>query len=390
MAADIGLARLGYGLILPAAKIDLQGAYHLYGSVATLHLAGYLVGSICTPLLLRRYGWRLMFFLSHLIVGIALIGQSLALTVEGLAFVRTILGVATGVGTVTALGASLELVAAARRSTVSAFIWAGVAAGIVVSAPVGPWVLEIAQRWRDASVWMALPALTVAVLSLFAYFPPESSSAGIRPARLMEGFRQLQSSLFLLLTYAAFGFAYLIYATFVMSRAFEHVTDDAGIGTALLWAAYGSAAVIGAAIIVPIMRGKFHNHALSLSLGVAVAGALVSAWPGQAASIAGALFIGLGLTATPAVASAYARERIDAASGPDAIAAATVAAAAGQMAGPFVAGYVIDWAGLASIPLLVASAYSVAAILAFVDYRKQSGLRIALDAAAPGPSAGRN
>jgi hypothetical protein len=39
IGVDIGLARLGYGLLLPAIRADLGGSYGTYGLIGALHLA---------------------------------------------------------------------------------------------------------------------------------------------------------------------------------------------------------------------------------------------------------------------------------------------------------------------------------------------------------------
>ncbi|MBA2674143.1 hypothetical protein, partial [Ramlibacter sp.] len=77
--------------------------------------------------------------------------------------------------------------------------------------------------------------------------------------------------------------------------------------------------------------------------------------------------VGLGLTATPAVASAYARERVGTAAGPSALATATIACAAGQMAGPAVTGMAMDAFGLASMAVLVFAGYVLATAFAVAD-----------------------
>jgi predicted MFS family arabinose efflux permease len=369
MAADIGLARLGYGLVLPAARAELGGAYSVYGAIGTWHLAGYLAGSLATPFIVRRTGTRTAFAFAHVAVALTLLAQAAATDALWLGIVRTVMGIATGVAIVTAVGAALESVPASRRSLTSSVIWSGVAVALIASAPVGQWALHGVGRWRVASAIMALPALAVAIGALWQRFPtavaPATAAAtGGAPLRAVL---EPHKFAFLFLAYIGFGFAYLVYATFVMSR---FLAQSGGGGTAtLLWAAYGLTAGIGALAIVRVMNSRLHGFALVVSLGVAVVGALVSVLPGAQAAVLGALCIGLGLAATPAVASAYARERVDAAAAPRAIAMVTAAAGVGQIIGPFVGGIVADLAGLAAIPLLVAAVYAAAMVFAFIDQR---------------------
>ncbi len=373
MAADIGLARLGYGLLLPAARAELGGAYSAYGAIGTWHLVGYLAGSLGTPYLVRRIGTRAAFGLAHLAVALTLLAQAAAGDVLVLGVVRALMGVATGVAIVTALGAALESVPPARRSLTSSIVWAGVALALIGSAPVGQWALHGFGRWRVASVWMALPALVVAAGALFQRLPQAVRPvAGAAAAGALRG-PQPRRFLFLYLAYIGFGFAYLVYATFVMSR---FLAQTGGGNTAtLLWAAYGLTAGIGALAIVRVMNSRLHGYALVVSLGIAVVGSLISILPGALAAVLGALCIGLGLAATPAVASAYARERVDAAAAPRAIATVTAAAGLGQVAGPFAGGLVADLAGLGAIPLLVAAVYAAATVCALVERAGQRRAR---------------
>ncbi len=379
LAVDIGIARLGYGLTLPATKLELTGSFGLYGSIATLHLGGYLAGSFAAPLVLRRLSWRAAFVLAHLLVALGLLAQAYTSTVEMLAAVRIFLGVASGLAVLFALGSALESVDPQRRMGVSAIIWTGVAVGMVVSASAGSWTLEQAGRWRTVSLWSMWPALAVALLGLVARFPVNASSRGGPQAKIMDGARQLRGSVYMLWAYALYGFAYFVYATFALTRAAQ---DMAGTGaTAMwLWTAFGVTAAIGSLTLPVLTGGNLRPHALTASVAVGALGALVSLGPGPGWAVAGALLIGLGLTATPAVASAYARERVSAAAAPSAISAATIACAAGQMAGPVVTGLAMDAFGLGSMAVLVLIGYGLATATAAVDQWRQ---RAAAAVAAP-------
>jgi predicted MFS family arabinose efflux permease len=370
LAVDIGVARLGYGLVLPAIKSELPGSFGLYGAIATLHLGSYLAGSFAAPLVLRRLSWRAAFVLAHLLVALGLLAQAYSTSVEALAAVRVFLGVATGMGVLFSIGATLESVEPPRRMAVSALIWTGVALGIVLSAPAGSWALEMAGRWRAVSLWSALPGLAVALLGLFTAFPANAATQGGPKTRLIDGARQLRGSVYLLWAYALYGFAYFVYATFALTRVIQGM---AGGGTAAvwLWTGFGITAAVGSLTLPTLMRGALRPHAMTATVAIGTLGALVSLGPGPGWAVAGALLVGLGLTATPAVASAYARERVSAAVGPNAIAAATIACSAGQMAGPVITGAAMDTLGLGSMAVLVLAGYALATACAVVDQWRQ-------------------
>ncbi|MCW5236871.1 YbfB/YjiJ family MFS transporter [Verminephrobacter eiseniae] len=375
LAVDIGVARLGYGLTLPAMRVELPGSFGLYGVIATLHLGSYLVGSMLTPLMLRRLSWRAVFVLAHLLVALGLLAQAQSASVEMLAAVRVFLGLATGLGVLSALGSALESVEPQRRMAASAIIWTGVAVGMVLSAPAGSWALEQAGRWRTVSMGCAVPALVFALIGGLVAFPTNAAARAPAPkVRIIDGLRQLRDSTFLLWAYALYGFAYFVYATFVLARL---VGGLAGTGaTAVwLWTAFGATAAIGSLALPLIMHGRLRSHAMTATVGIGALGALTSLGGGNGFAIAGAMLVGLGLTATPAVASAYARERVDTVVGPSALAVATIACAAGQMAGPILTGVVIDVFGLESMTVLVLVGYTLAAVFAKLDQLHQMRMR---------------
>ena len=372
LAVDIGVTRLGFGLTLPAMKAELPGTFGLYGMIATLHLGSYLAGSMLAPLVLRRLGWRSVFVWAHLLVALGLVLQAQAASVEMLAAVRVFLGLSTGLGVLSALGASLESVEPRRWMLVSAVIWTGVAVGMVISAPAGSWALEQAGRWRTVSMVCAAPALVIAVLAGLVPFPPYAAArAGAHKVRMIDGLRQLRSSTYLLVAYALYGFAYFVYATFALTRLVQGLAGTQ-TSAAWLWTAFGVTAAVGSLAMPLLMRGRLRPHAMTATLAIGALGAWVSLGDGASFAIAGALLVGLGLTATPAVASAYARERVQAAVGPSALAVATVACSAGQMVGPVLTGAAMDAFGLGSMAALVLAGYALATVFAALDQTQQA------------------
>lgn len=372
LAVDIGIARLGYGLTLPAMKAELPGSFWLYGVIAMLHLGSYLAGSMLAPLVLRRLSWRTVFVLAHLLVALGLLAQAQCTSVEMLAAVRVFLGLATGLGVLSALGSALEAVEPQQRMAVSAIIWTGVAVGMVLSAPAGSWALEQAGRWRAVSMGCAIPALVFALLGGLVAFPTNTSAQGAAPkVHVIDGLRQLRDSIFLLWAYAFYGFAYFVYATFALARLVGGLAPGMGATAVWLWTAFGTTAAIGSLALPLIMRGRLRTHAMTATVGIGALGALTSLGGGNGFAIVGAMLVGLGLTAAPAVASAYARERVDAEVGASALAVATIACAAGQMAGPVLTGVIIDVFGIESMTVLVLVGYALAAVFAKLDQLHQ-------------------
>ena len=68
IALNVGLARFTYGVMLPALRVDLGLDYLASGSLNTIHLAGYLIGTIAAPIWGRRVGMRDLAVQPHLLV----------------------------------------------------------------------------------------------------------------------------------------------------------------------------------------------------------------------------------------------------------------------------------------------------------------------------------
>ena len=57
-AVSLGLARFAYALLLPPMRADLGWSYLTAGAMNTVNAAGYLVGALLVPRLLRRFDAR--------------------------------------------------------------------------------------------------------------------------------------------------------------------------------------------------------------------------------------------------------------------------------------------------------------------------------------------
>ena len=152
IAVDLGLARIGYGLVLPAIRRDLGGSYAVYGAIAAVHLGGYLAGTLAAPRLLRdRTQLPRVTAISQLAIALFIVASALSPGAIGLAVTRLAIGVASGVGIASAITDALERVAPERRGFTSAVAWSAIGIALVAWAPAGAWTLDEAARWRVAT-----------------------------------------------------------------------------------------------------------------------------------------------------------------------------------------------------------------------------------------------
>jgi predicted MFS family arabinose efflux permease len=369
IGVDIGLARLGYGLLLPAIRTDLGGSYGTYGLIGALHLAGYLGGTLSAPSLLReRARIPRVIALAHVVVALSVAVSAAATGVFSLLSARVVIGVASGIGVAAVVTEMLERVPPARRGLASAIAWAGAGIAVAVSAPAGAWALGDPSRWRIATLLCVVPALAIAVLAL-RLAPPEPAARGGSGGDAPFGWRDLlrARNAFFVAAYASFGIAYIAYATFAVA-AFTARGVSPAVVTAV-WSALGIASVAGALAVVPVLAGRFARFSFMLPLATGALGCWISSLPGAAAPVGGAICVGIGLCATPAVASAFARMRSDAATAAVAFTAVTTVFGVGQLLGPLAAGVVADHAGLAAVPLFAAVVFACGTIAAAIDAR---------------------
>lgn len=129
-------------------------------------------------------------------------------------------------------------------------------------------LLETADGWRIAFALSALLALAVA----FSFAPVHGQPAKqtVDPSSQGVDFvtRQLSTKhwMYLILGYLMFGIAYVAYSTFAGTQMAAMKTPILVVG--LTWVGFGCAAILGAALTVPIVASsRLKQFALAASLG---------------------------------------------------------------------------------------------------------------------------
>ncbi len=361
-AMQIGVARLGYGLALPAIRTALHGNYTLYGTINALSLGGYLVGALIAPLCIRRF--RDCVMASSIVAGVALIISGFATDALVFGLARTVFGVASGVALVAAAVQTLEAVEPRHRGGASAIMWAGIGLGLALSATGAAWVVRGTLDWRIAS--FATGIVTAAAGIGYGITASRRSDAPQSAATQAQRSKP-QRFVFLCISYFAFGFAYIAYATFIVASIDARFGISRAYGTVeLLWALYGVASIAGTLAIGRILDRPIGRWAMAFA-GTASAIGCAAAFVSPFAVIPSAILVGLGLSATPAAATAFARARSTTAGAPATIALVTVAVGLGQLIGPVAAGVSADKLGLGSVALLACCVYLLQATSAAID-----------------------
>jgi predicted MFS family arabinose efflux permease len=358
--------------MLPSLRRELGLDYFASGSLNTIHLAGYLIGTLVAASLGKRMAAWKMSRNAHLLIAVGALACAFAPASAFGYFVlaagRLATGIGAGVGILAIFVIVYEAVSVSKRPLVSAIVWAGMNVAIIGSGLCVSYLVETAIGWRVAFVVTAAVALAVALA-----FPPadkrsgNTQTAGNAAAMPANAERMLAPRwIFLTLAYFFFGIGYLAYATFAGVRLTAIGASAFTAGTT--WVTLGVASMIGSfGTFVLLNDERVKRLALVAALSFGTIGSLVASGNSAASALTGALLVGLGLAATPTIVIAYVRDRASDADYPRAFSIASALLAIGQMIGPLGGGAVGDWVGNAAIPLFAAAAYALAAAAAVAD-----------------------
>jgi predicted MFS family arabinose efflux permease len=349
-AVSLGITRFAYGLLLPPMRADLGWTYTLAGGMNTANALGYFFGALATPALMRRFGPSPLLWIGALFSTVFMALSGFFADAGPLLLQRLLAGIASAL--VFVAGGLLAARLGARDPQHSGLLlgmyYSGTGLGIVASALVVPWLLEVTagqmHGWRWS--WWALAALCAAATAVLLW-----------PARVMQAWSAPQPVLgqaerefawrdfaFGLASYTLFGVGYIGYMTFVV--ALLRAQGSSALVVTVFYGLLGLAVMASSRIWARLLD-RYHGGQgmalLNTLLGVAtLLPALThNAWVVMAS---GGLFGGVFLSVV-ASTTALVRHNLPPAAWAAGISAFTVAFAAGQIIGPTIVGWIADGAG---------------------------------------------
>jgi predicted MFS family arabinose efflux permease len=350
MAVGIGVGRFVYTPILPPMLAGLGLSKTTAGLIASANFGGYLAGALLatrSAMPGSRRSWLLAALMASAASTAAMgltesIGFFLALRFAG--------GVASALALILSSALVLDSLAVVRRPDLSAVHFAGVGAGIVLSAALVALMVGDGAGW--ASLWQASGAIsllgTVAVALLL---PPETDTViahrSLKTSASHPGLRRM------VLAYGLFGFGYVITATFLV--AIVRATPDVRVLEPVIWI------MVGLAAAPSVMIWTWLGRRIGIPLAFAVA-SLIEA-TGVLASVVSPNSIGICLAAVlvggtfmglTALGLMRGRELVQGDPRP-VMAAMTCAFGVGQIVGPLLAGAASDALGGFAVPSVAAA-----------------------------------
>ena len=365
LGLDIGVARITYGVALPAFARDLQLSMTGAGLLGTLHLTGYLLGTLASPSLNAKVGALALCRASHLVFACTMLICGLTSDITTMAAGRFVAGLAAGLGVFSIFLIVFDTTEPERRASAGSLVWSGIGVAIVASGLASGPILD-GGAWRLSFIVPAPLALAVAVFiprtTSAAHAQPQAAVAS--PSRLAE----LTSDrwIFLLAAYFVFGAGYISYATFAGVRLKE--IGLSSIGVTWFWVMYGAASIAGTTLCAALLSGGFARRiALSAALGSGAIGSLLAVHGENWSVFAASVLVGLGVVATPAIVTFLIRNRTSDAAYPFFFMVGTASLGLGQLSGPAVGGLLADWFGPSAVAWFAAAAYGASGLAAAAD-----------------------
>lgn len=350
LAVAMGIGRFAFTPILPMMQEDAGVSIAMGGWLASANYLGYLAGALSV------IWWRIG-AATGIRVGLAAIGlTTLAMGLDhhvGVWLVlRALAGVASAWVLIYVSAWSLERLASLGRPALGSTVFAGVGTGIALAGVVC--LVLMYAGTSSARAWIVMGVLAIGLsLAIWTVFRARAATSAVEAAR--PGARAMvwdRESLRLVLCYGAFGFGYIIPATFLPVMAKQVVRDPVVFGWS--WPIFGAAAM-GSTLGTTMLRGLITDRRLWIvsHLVMALGVTLPIVWSGIASIMIAALLVGGTFVVITMIGMQEARSFAGARATP-LMAAMTSAFALGQVAGPVSVSLVVAAGGNVSMALAMA------------------------------------
>ena len=323
LAVSQGIGRFAMTPILPMMQeegLSLSEG----GWLAAANYLGYLAGALSTIWL--RLDPSVAIRAALLTIGVATLAMGL---IDGFASrlaLRLLAGVASGWVLVLVSAWTLERLAEAGRPQLAGVLYAGVGTGVAIAGIFCLFVMQL--RFRADANWIGLGAIALAASGAtwgaFSFKQEPAPPGDERRERSPGGW-------LLILCYGAYGFGYIVPATFLPAMARQIVAEPLAFGSA--WPVLGIAAA--ASTLIASRLGATNPRRVwticMVLLAVGVAAPLFV--PGLAGILLSAVLVGATFV-TITLAGMQEARRIYGGAARPLMAAMTAAFAVGQLIGP--------------------------------------------------------
>jgi MFS family permease len=327
LASAMGIGRFSLTPILPLMQEDAHLSLTVGGWLATGNYIGYLLGALACIVLTPR---------PSLSIRWGLIGVGLTTLLMGFSqwaplwlALRFLAGVASAFVLVGTSAWAMPILKAHGKEDWSGHVFSGVGIGIAFAGIFG--LAAAVDSWSSRATWIVLGIVAVALAALL-WRPLGTEALPAAQAR-EHGPRALpRAAIIAAGCYAAFGFGYIIPATFLPALAKGYIDNPAMFG--LIWPVFGAAAALSTFASARLGRGLAPWQLWTRAKWVLAAGVLAPAlWVNIPTLLLSAVCVG-GTFMIITMAGIKEALRLGGTPAPLAVGVMTAAFGAGQIAGP--------------------------------------------------------
>jgi MFS family permease len=358
LAVAMGIGRFAFTPVLPMMQDDAGLSIAQGGWLASANYIGYFAGALWASVHPVRAQPAIR--ASLVAIGLATLGMGLAEQFVAWLLLRTLAGVASAWALIHVSSWCLERLTALGKPLLGGAVFTGVGCGIALAGGMSLVLMRVGASSAQAWVSLGLAALLLAML----VWPLLGDDAGPAPARTARPGRHTWTlgRLRLVLCYGAFGYGYIIPATFVPVMARQAASDAAIFGWA--WPLFGLTAAASTLLVALIARVVGNRRVWILAMATMAAGvAAPVALPSLGGVVIAAILVG-GTFMVITMAGMQEARRVAGADAPALMGAMTAAFAAGQIVGPLSVSALADPQGDFSTALVVACGLLVLSAIA--------------------------
>jgi MFS family permease len=327
LASAMGIGRFSLTPILPLMQQDAGLSLTVGGWLATGNYLGYLLGALICIALTPRPSAAIRWGLVS--VGLTTLLMGLSDWPSSWLALRFLSGVASAFVLVGTSAWAMPILSRHGREQWSGHVFSGVGIGIAFAGLFG--LAAGVEVWGSRLTWIALGI--VAMVLAFALWRPLAVDLAASVTAAAAGPRTLpRPAIIAAVCYAAFGFGYIIPATFLPALARGYIDNPAMFG--LVWPVFGVAAALSTLVSAWLGRKLAPRQLWMRAKWVLAAGVLA---PALAVNVATLLLSALCVGGTfMIITMAGIKEalRLGGASAPLAVGVMTAAFATGQIVGP--------------------------------------------------------
>ena len=237
LASAMGIGRFSLTPILPLMQQDAHLSLTVGGWLATGNYLGYLLGALICIVMMPRPARAIRWGL--VAVGLSTLAMGLSDWQPLWLALRFVSGVASAFVLVGTSAWAMPILKGHGREEWSGHVFSGVGIGIAFAGLFG--LAAGVDAWSSRDTWIALGMVAI-VLAALLWRPLSAEAAPTAPAEA-QGLASLpRSAIIAAICYAAFGFGYIIPATFLPALARGYIDDPAMFG--MIWPVFGAAAAL--------------------------------------------------------------------------------------------------------------------------------------------------